>query len=67
MKFQVVCAMPYFNQVQTRKLSYADFGCKIYNRNNSLDEWDNNTVFNICVAILNLYRYVSIYSEVTLS
>lgn len=51
MKFELMCATPYFNQIQIGKLSYADFGCKIYNRSNSLDEWDNNTVFNTCMAI----------------
>lgn len=45
MNFEVISAMPYFKQVQIGKLSYADFGCKICSRNNSLDECDYNTVF----------------------
>lgn len=55
-----MCAMPYFNQVQIGKLSCADFVCKTCNRNNCMDEWDDNTVFNTCMAILNLYRCVSL-------
>lgn len=55
-----MCAMPYFNKGQIGKLSYAEFGGKIYNRNTGLDEWDNNTLFNTCMAILNLYSFVSL-------
>lgn len=66
-KSDVMCAMPYFNKGQIGKLSYAEFGGKIYNRNTSLDEWDNNTLFNTCMAILNLYSFVSVCNEVALS